>query len=220
MTPLVLPAFVVGTLIPGTVLGLALGRAGIRVELAALLLFGVELAVSLALRVPCFGAAAYLLLAGRAAYRLNPWLRSVHPGLHAWGDIEVPLAAPGIFGGAALAFGLQLCAVLAQNVQSAHYAVAFGVLGVLGAAALVALGLDRQHAAALKEAGALRGDAGPVLLPHFSVAEHLELARLEAPEAAIIEARLALKSVLHRRPRHLGAAQRAELARLFTRASG
>jgi hypothetical protein len=212
LSPIVVPAFVVGTLVPGTALGLVLGRAGIRAEWAALLLFCAEIAVSLALQVPCYGAAAYVLLAGRAAYRLDPRLRSVHPALHGWGDIEVPLSAPGVFAGAALAFGLQVGAALLQN--SPYPQFAFAAFG------LVALGLDRQHAAALKEAGALRGDTGPVLLPHFSVAEHLGLARSSASEVGIAEARVSLKPVLHRRPRHLDDAQRALLARLFARTSG
>jgi hypothetical protein len=227
VTPLLVPALVVGTLIPGGSLGLALGRAGMRAEGVAALIFCSEIAASWAIGTPCFGVSAYVLLAGRAAYRLDPCLRAFHPGLHAWGDIEVPLSAPGIFAGAALAFGLQVAAAVAlapkvapMLVRSLPYAqqgLAFAVFGVF---AILAWALDRQHAAALSEAGALRGCTGPALLPHLSAAEHLELARSPASEAAVAEARVALKAVLHRRPRHLDAAQRALLAGLFARVPG
>ena len=227
MTPLLVPALVVGTLIPGGWLGLALGRAGMRAEGVAALIFCFEIAASWAIGAPCFGASAYVLLAGRAAYRLDPRLRAFHPGLHAWGDIEVPLTAPGIFAGAALAFGLQVAAAvaLAPNVAlmlvlSLPYAQQGLTFAVFTVFAILAIALDRQHAAALDECGALRGCTGPALLPHLSVAEHLDLARSPASEAAVAEARVAearvsLKAVLHRRPRHLDAAQRALLAGLL-----
>jgi hypothetical protein len=189
VTLILVPVVVDGALIPGAALGLALGRAGVRAEWVTALLFGAEIAASWAIGVPCFGASAYVLLAGRAAYRLDPRLRAFHPRLQPYGDIEVPLAAPGIFAGAALAFGLQAGAAVAQHAPGA---LAFAAWAV---PALIALALDRQHAAALSEAGALRGCTGPVLLPHFSVAEHLDLARREAPEGAVAEARLALRSM-------------------------
>ena len=111
--------------------------------------------------------------------------------------------------------GLRLAA-LNQKVDNGTL-LAFAVFAVF---AILAFALDRQHAAALDEAGALRGCSGPALLPHLSVAEHLELARSLASEAVVAEARVAearvsLKAVLHRRPRHLDAAQRALLAGLL-----
>jgi len=190
-----LPLVVVGALVPGAALGLEAGRRGYPVALAVGL-FAIEAAVSVATTFPVYGLSAYVACVGRAAGRVDPRVRELGArlGLHPLGDVQLPLVAAGVFGGAALAFGMQVAGRV-----GGWPAVAAGV--VFGG---VALAIDLQHGEALADAGGLRGFEGPVLLPHLTVAEHLDAARVNVPEA--------LAADLHRRPRHLAAASRALLA--------
>lgn len=190
-----LPLAVMGALVPGAALGVAAGRRGYPVVPLALGVFAVEAAVSVASGFPVYGLSAYVGCVGRAAGRVDPRVRGLGArlGLHPVGDVELPLVAAGVFGGAALAFGMQVAGRV-----GGWPAVAAGV--VFGG---VALAIDLQHGEALADAGGLRGFGGPVLLPHLTVAEHLAAARVEVPQP--------LAADLHRRPRHLSAASRALL---------
>ncbi len=189
---------VVGALVPGAALGARLGRRE-RAGLASVLIFGVEVAGSWLSGWPLYGLSAYVGCVGRAAARVDPRGRALGArlGLDPIGDIEVPLVAAGVFGGAALAFGMQVAARLGGGPA----------LGVGLVAGFVALAIDLQHAEALGEAGALRGSTGPVLLPHLTVREHLNAARAATPPELLAD--------LQRRPRHLAAPQRALLAALL-----
>lgn len=195
-----LPLAVIGALVPGAALGVAAGRRGYPVVALALGLFAVEAAGSVASGVPVYGLSAYVACVGRAAGRVDPRVRHLGArlGLHPVGDVELPLVAAGVFGGAALAFGMQVAGRL-----GGWPAVAAGV--VFGG---VALAIDLQHGEALADAGGLRGSGGPVLLPHLTVAEHLAAARVEVPQA--------LAADLHRRPRHLSPSARALLEQAVT----
>lgn len=185
---------------PGSVLGVWLGRRGRTVLLPAVLIVGLEALGSWWTGWPLYGVSAYVLCVGRASARIDPRVRAlgVRMGLDAAGDVEIPLVAAGVFGGAALAFGVQVAARV-----GGWPAVAIGLV-----AGFVALAIDLQHAEALGEAGGVRGARGPVLLPHFTVREHLAAATVPAE----------LEPDLQRRPRHLPAAQRVRLAALLPQA--
>lgn len=187
---------------PGSALGVWLGRRGRAVLLPAVVLFAVEALASVWTGWPLYGVSAYVLCVGRASARIDPRVRALgaRMGLDAAGDVEIPLVAAGVFGGAALAFGVQVAARV-----GGWPAVVIGLV-----AGFVALAIDLQHAEALGEAGGLRGARGPVLLPHFTVREHLATASVGVPAELVPD--------LQRRPRHLPAAQRVRLAALLPQA--
>lgn len=191
---------VVGALVPGTALGIWLGRGGWDGGAVAFCLLALEGVVSWALGEPVVGLSVYVLCVARASRRIDPRVRALGArlGLHPLVDVEFPLVAPGVFSAASLAFAIQMGARLPAGPGIA-IAIVFG---------LAALGIDLQHQTALAEAGVLRGGVGPVLLPQLSVAEHLQVASAAAPEE--------LGGVLQRRPRHLTVAQRLMLERCLT----
>ncbi len=212
-----IPIAVVGALVPGAVLGVWLGRWGHPVEVVALAIFGVELCISVRSGQPVYGLSAYVLLVGRCARRVDPRVRllGARLRLHPFGDVELPLVAPGIFSGAALGFALQAIPRLWALPLAVGVVPAGLVAGVFGVAALA---LDLQHASALEEAGALRGATGPVLLPHLSVADHLDASVVRAADAPLVPEVLA--GVRHRRPRHLTPPERLALAAALPAGAG
>ncbi|MSP53999.1 MAG: hypothetical protein EXR69_00080 [Myxococcales bacterium] len=191
---------VVGALVPGTAVGIWLGRSGREAWAPAVCLLAAEVLATRWLGEPVYGLSAYVLCVGRAAGRIDPRLRALGArlGLHRFGDVEFPLVAPGVFAAASLAFAVQMGARLPVG-PGAAIALVF---------ALAALAIDLQHRSALVEGGALRGSVGPVLLPQLSVAEHLVAASAAVPAE--------LASVLQRRPRHLTVEQRERLERCLT----
>lgn len=199
------PMVVVVALVPGAAVGLAWGRSPRPLWVPVLGMLALELTVQAAVGVPCVAASAYAAMVGRAARRVDPRLDGYAPRVDRWGDLVLPLVAPGVFAGSALAFAAQAGSAAA----ALHGVGALVVAAGAALSALLALAIDRQHADALAEAAALRGCTGPALLPHYTVAEHAAL----APRPLSDDARAALAPVWERRPRHLDERQRALLAR-------